>query len=515
MNHLTLYRKWRPKTFDEVKGREEIVTILKNQIKLNKIAHAYLFCGTRGTGKTSVAKIFAKAVNCENTEDGSPCYKCKTCVALNENNLDIVEIDAASNNGVDNIRELRTDAEYLPTIGKYKVYIIDEVHMLSQGAFNALLKILEEPPEYVIFILATTEINKIPVTIVSRCQRFDFMPIDTKVIINHLVEISNVEKVKISYEAIKYIANIADGGFRDALSIFEQIISYVNGDDELLLNDVMRVLGRDGYKFYHEILKNIKDKDMIKLNANIDNIISNGKTYEIFVSEFANYVKNIAMMKISNNVFDNLTDEEFNYVINDCDMFSHEYLTYMLDKIILLNENLKKIENKRIYIDLTMIKLVMPRDKNNENDMILRLENLEDRIENLKFNNISITSEPDIEDDGDKEFLTATKHNIEKLNTDLQEVIRQWNNINWNQNEVEGRLLQWIKRTAVSVKNDNIAIITDSELTYNRLIKYIDNIREIILKELNVDVKIEIHKTLSNVKKWDLTKIINFSIEKE
>ena len=230
MSYVALYRKFRPAEFSEVKGQEHIVTTLQNQIKANRIGHAYLFCGTRGTGKTSIAKIFAKAVNCESPVDGSPCGECQTCKSIAAGtSMNVIEIDAASNNGVDNIREIRENVAYSPTEGKYKVYIIDEVHMLSIGAFNALLKTLEEPPEYVIFILATTEAHKIPITILSRCQRYDFKRITAETICARLRELMDKESVDVEEKALRYIAKAADGSMRDALSLLAQCIAFYLG----------------------------------------------------------------------------------------------------------------------------------------------------------------------------------------------------------------------------------------------------------------------------------------------
>ena len=231
MSYTALYRKFRPDTFSEVKGQEHIVTTLTNQIKADRIGHAYLFCGTRGTGKTTVAKILAKAVNCEHPIDGSPCNECAVCRGISEGtSMNVIEIDAASNNGVDNIREIREEVSYRPTQGRYKVYIIDEVHMLSTGAFNALLKTLEEPPSYVIFILATTEVHKIPITILSRCQRYDFRRITIDTIAARLKELTEIEKVDVEERAIRYIAKAADGSMRDALSLLDQCIAFYLGE---------------------------------------------------------------------------------------------------------------------------------------------------------------------------------------------------------------------------------------------------------------------------------------------
>ena len=227
MSYTALYRKWRPAGFDDVKGQDHIVAALKNQIISGRIGHAYLFTGTRGTGKTSVAKILAKAVNCEHPIDGSPCHTCATCKAIAAGaSLNVSEIDAASNNGVDNIREIREEVQYRPAEGKYRVYIIDEVHMLSTGAFNALLKTLEEPPAYVIFILATTEVHKIPITVLSRCQRYDFRRIEGETIVERLSEMALGEDINVTDQALRYIARKGDGSMRDSISLFDQCIAF-------------------------------------------------------------------------------------------------------------------------------------------------------------------------------------------------------------------------------------------------------------------------------------------------
>lgn len=514
MSNLTLYRRWRPKTFDEVKGREDIVTILKNQIKNDRVAHAYLFCGTRGTGKTSIAKIFAKAVNCEAPVDGSPCYKCKTCVALNENNLDIIEIDAASNNGVDNIRDIRSEAEYLPNVGKYKVYIIDEVHMLSTGAFNALLKILEEPPEYVIFILATTEINKIPVTILSRCQRFDFLPVNINTIYEHLKNVAEKESIRISDDAIKYLSEIADGGFRDGLSLLDQVSTYA-GNDELNLSTIMKILGRDSYKNYHELLIDIKNKNMIGINSTIDRISSEGKTHTNFVSEFANYVKNLAMVKISGEVFDNLTQEEFNCIVEDCDLFTVEYLTFMLDNMVRLNEQLKFIENKRMFIDLTFIRIVMPQDSKDMESIIARIENIENKFENFQSVSVQSIISKDFEDNDRDDFIH--KNDVEKINllsSDIKDILTKWRSINWDKDEAAGKIKQYINKAAVAVKDDKLHILAKEEIVYKQLHNKHELIHKVIKEQTGFDAEIVVLKEKFE-KGIDLRDLIKFEIEKE
>ena len=253
MSYTALYRKFRPAEFEDVKGQDHIVTTLKNQIRSGRIGHAYLFCGTRGTGKTTVAKIFARAVNCEHPVDGSPCGECDMCRNIASGAyMNVVEIDAASNNGVDNIRSIREEVEYRPAQGRYKVYIIDEVHMLSIGAFNALLKTLEEPPEYVIFILATTEVHKIPVTILSRCQRYDFRRITIDTITARLKELMIKEQVEVEERAVRYIAKAADGSMRDALSLLDQCIAFHIGE-KLTYDKVLDVLGAVDTDVYRSV----------------------------------------------------------------------------------------------------------------------------------------------------------------------------------------------------------------------------------------------------------------------
>ena len=299
MSYTALYRKWRPNTFEDVKGQDHIVRTLTNQIETDRVGHAYLFCGTRGTGKTTVAKILARAVNCEHPVNGSPCGECEVCKAIaNGSSLNVIEIDAASNNGVDNIRQIREEVSYRPTEGRYKVYIIDEVHMLSIGAFNALLKTLEEPPEYVIFILATTESHKIPVTIMSRCQRYDFKRISVEVITDRLKELTAAEHVDVEERALEYIAKMADGAMRDALSLLDQCVAfYTNGT--LRYEDVLEVLGAVDTEVFSDMLRMIINGDITGVIKELDELILAGRDLSQFVSDFTWYIRNLLMLKTS------------------------------------------------------------------------------------------------------------------------------------------------------------------------------------------------------------------------
>ena len=304
MSYTALYRKFRPDEFEDVKGQDAIVRTLKNQINADRIGHAYLFCGTRGTGKTTVAKIFAKAVNCEHPVDGSPCGECAMCRSIAAGtSMNVIEIDAASNNGVDNIREIREEVTYRPTEGKYKVYIIDEVHMLSIGAFNALLKTLEEPPEYVIFILATTEAHKIPITILSRCQRYDFKRISIETIAARLRELIDKEGWDVEDKAVRYIAKMADGSMRDSLSLLDQCAAfYMN--ETLTYDHVLEVLGAVDTEVFSRLLRQLLAMDVHQVIETVDELVMQGRELSQLAADFTWYLRNLLLVKSSDDMED-------------------------------------------------------------------------------------------------------------------------------------------------------------------------------------------------------------------
>ena len=383
MSYTALYRKFRPVSFEDVKGQDHIVTTLKNQLKAGRIGHAYLFCGTRGTGKTTVAKILARAVNCEHPKDGSPCNECDTCKGiLSGTSTNVIEIDAASNNGVDNIREIREEVSYRPTQGKYKVYIIDEVHMLSTGAFNALLKTLEEPPEYVIFILATTEVNKIPVTILSRCQRYNFHRISIDTISARVKELLDKEGVQAEDRAIRYIAKAADGSMRDALSLTDQCIAFYLGQ-ELTYDRVLDVLGTVDTEVFSRMLREVIKGDAAACLRLLGDLVRDGKEMGQFVSDFTWYLRNLMLVKSSEDLEDvldvsteNLKQlKEESRLIDDDTLF--RYIRIFSD----LSGRIRFATQKQIMVETELIRLCRPQMDTDLSGILDRIRVLEEKTE--------------------------------------------------------------------------------------------------------------------------------------
>lgn len=382
MSYTALYRKFRPDSFADVKGQDHIVTTLKNQINAGRIGHAYLFCGTRGTGKTTVAKILAKAVNCERPVDGNPCNECETCRAISSGtSMNVIEIDAASNNGVDNIREIRDEVAYSPTSGKYKVYIIDEVHMLSIGAFNALLKTLEEPPSYVIFILATTEAHKIPITILSRCQRYDFKRISLDTIADRLRELMEEEKVEVEEKALRYIAKKADGSMRDALSLLDQCIAFYLGQ-KLTYDHVLEVLGAVDTEEFSRLLREILDCDVVKVIAHLEDLIMQGREFTQFVTDFTWYMRNLLLLKSSDDMEDvlDISTENLKLLKEEAGMIREDTLMRYIRIFSELSGQLKYAASKRVILEVALIKLCKPQMEKDEVSLVERVRVLEKKV---------------------------------------------------------------------------------------------------------------------------------------
>ncbi|MDD6660796.1 MAG: DNA polymerase III subunit gamma/tau [Lachnospiraceae bacterium] len=383
MGYTALYRKFRPDTFEDVKGQDHIVKTLKNQIRADRVGHAYLFCGTRGTGKTTIAKILAKAVNCEHPIDGSPCNECASCRAIAAGaSMNVIEIDAASNNGVENIREIREEVAYPPTEGKYKVYIIDEVHMLSIGAFNALLKTLEEPPSYVIFILATTEAHKIPVTILSRCQRYDFRRISQETILARLQNLMEQEHVEAEEKALRYVARKGDGSMRDSLSLLDQCIAFYMGET-LTYDRVLDVLGAVDTEVFSELLDHILKDRITDSIALLDRLILDGRDLTQFVSDFTWYLRNLMLIKASDDMEDilDVSTENLAQLKKEAAVIRSDSLMRYIRIFSELSGTIRYAVNKRVMLEMALIKLCRPEAEKDELSIAERLRRLEKRLE--------------------------------------------------------------------------------------------------------------------------------------
>ena len=356
---FALYREFRPKNFDDVVGQDYIIQTLKNQVKTGNLSHAYLFCGPRGTGKTSTAKIFARAVNCTHSVDGNPCDMCAECVALSQPNTDIFEIDAASNNRVEEIRDLREKVAYPPLIGKYKVYIVDEVHMLTDSAFNALLKTLEEPPKHVIFILATTEIHKLPATILSRCMRFDFKLLPVDLLSEHLKNVFEKRGIKCDEKSLHLIAKAGEGSVRDMLSIADSVAAYCN--NEITYAQAESVIGLSSKDSIKDILVSIANKDINKLFVSIKRALGAGKNIQVLCKEMADFVKNLIMIKVGvgdYSVLDILPGEFASYS-DIAAMFDINYLKTAFSRFADVELDLKYSINPENLFESTCLDLVV------------------------------------------------------------------------------------------------------------------------------------------------------------
>ena len=431
MSYTALYRKFRPQEFEDVKGQEHIVTTLKNQIKADRIGHAYLFCGTRGTGKTTVAKIFAKAVNCEHPIDGSPCGTCEACRMIAAGtSMNVIEIDAASNNGVENIRQIREEVEYAPTEGKYKVYIIDEVHMLSIGAFNALLKTLEEPPGYVIFILATTEVHKIPITILSRCQRYDFHRISIDTISARMSELLKEEQVEAEEKAVRYIAKAADGSMRDALSLLDQCIAFYLGE-KLTYDHVLEVLGAVDTEVFSRLLRQILDRNILGVVEQLEEIVIQGRELGQFVTDFTWYLRNLLLVQSSDEMEDvlDISTENLALLKEEAGMVEAEQLIRYIRIFSELSNQVKYSSQKRVLIEIALIKLCRPQMEKDETSILERIRQIEKQLEQ----GIPMTAAPDF-----PQQTTEIRDNVPEVRKkeipkaipeDVQKAIQNWNSI--------------------------------------------------------------------------------------
>ena len=502
MAYQTLYRKYRPKTFELVYGQDVIVKTLKNVIKNDKLSHAYLFTGPRGTGKTSSAKLFAKAINCLNNKDGDACNECENCKSFNNNsNPDIIEIDAASNNGVDEIREIKNKVSLVPSMSKYKVYIIDEVHMLSIGAFNALLKTLEEPPEYIIFILATTEPQKIPATIISRCQRFDFKSISHDKMKQCLENIISKENITIDDGAIEEIINNSKGGMRDAIGLLDQASAFCNNN--ITANDIEELSGNISIKQIRTFLSNIMQKEYNVIFDSISNYSSNGKDFALICEKIINYIREGILYKKKINT-DKILDEDKNIFDKLSDTDLYDLIDYLSDTLV----KVKNSYQKELTFEVQMIQMI---DKifNKESNVSretsineIKVENTdvprETSINEIKTENINVPRET-LKIENKTDSVIEELKNV-RINNILRNATKQnitfikdlWPNINeYLINEkykmVAGML---VNATPVAASKKGIIITLPLESSISRIEKEYDNSKELLNEIYNENYKV-------------------------
>ncbi len=497
MAYTALYRKWRPDNFADVKGQEAIVTTLKNQIANDRVGHAYLFCGTRGTGKTTIAKLLAKAVNCEHPVDGSPCGECAVCKAIaNGSSLNVIEIDAASNNGVDNIRQIREEVSYRPTEGRYKVYIIDEVHMLSIGAFNALLKTLEEPPAYVMFILATTEAHKIPVTIASRCQRYDFKRINVETITARLEELVLAEQIPIEPRALRYIAKLADGAMRDALSLLDQCMSYYT-DHELSYEEVLEVLGTVDTAVLSKMLRDVINGNVASLMTTLEELVLQGRDLGQFVADFTWYVRNLLMLKASpetESMLD-LSAERMEELKEEAYALDEDRIMRYLRILSELIYDLRNSTNKRVQIEVALIKMTRPQM---ETDMISvkeRLNRLEELVKEKEDMLALVAVRPAASSAAavmtTEPVQTVKKQHIVGLPEDVRLVAERWKGVVGAVSELTASFL---KDAHITAEDDKLIIVPGNSFSLKMISREssIAEIKKAIEELTGKDIKIEV-----------------------
>ena len=529
MSYMALYRKFRPTEFGDVRGQDHIVTTLKNQINADRIGHAYLFCGTRGTGKTTVAKIFARAVNCEHPVDGNPCGTCAACRSIGAGtSMNVIEIDAASNNGVDNIREIRDEVAYSPTEGKYKVYIIDEVHMLSIGAFNALLKTLEEPPSYVIFILATTEAHKIPVTILSRCQRYDFRRITADTITARLQELTEKEGVETEEKALRYIAKAADGSMRDALSLLDQCIAfYLN--QKLTYDHVLDVLGAVDTEVYSKLLRMTLNRDLPGVMAEIEELVIQGRELGQFVSDFTWYLRNLLLLKSNDNLEDilDVSTENLARLKEEALQIEDDTLMRYIRIFSELGGQIRYASQKRVQVEVAFIKLCRPAMETNTDVLLDRIRVLEQefeaKMEELESGAISYgggwqNGAPASAPAEPKKPVPAPPA-PKSLPEDVQNVVKNWHNV---LNRLHPLLRTYLKDAQLKAVGDGKLGIIAATLTGEAFLKetrHIQEIKNVILQDTGKDMEILVacmeNDPHAEVGAIDIEQVIHTEIEFE
>ena len=523
MSYTALYRKFRPSEFEDVKGQDHIVKTLRNQINAGRIGHAYLFCGTRGTGKTTIAKILAKAVNCEHPVDGSPCNECSICKSINnQTSMNVIEIDAASNNGVDNIREIVEEVQYSPTEGKYKVYIIDEVHMLSTGAFNALLKTLEEPPSYVIFILATTEAHKIPITILSRCQRYDFRRITIDTIATRLQELLDKEQVQAEEKAVRYVAKAGDGSMRDALSLLDRCIAFYLGET-LTYDKVLEVLGAVDVETFSKLFRSVADNKVTDCMEILEELVVRGRELTQVVIDFTWYLRNLLLIKTSGQAQDivDVSSEHFPAMQEEAKMVEVETLMRYIRVLSELSNQIRYATQKRVLVEIGLIKLCRPAMETDFESILDRLRVVEKQLEQGV---VVATESATVEKKTVKPKKTEQDIPLEVLERavpeDLQQVAKNWDRIcGLMPGSVKAMLSRDVIPTA-GEGNTLILVFHDQvQVGYFEKEEHLQEIKDAIQRQIQkeVDVRVKyMNETGGGADQMlDLTRLTKMAIEFE
>ena len=434
MSYMALYRKFRPQEFADVKGQDHIVTTLKNEIVSDRTSHAYLFTGTRGTGKTTMAKIFARAVNCQHRqEDGSPCGECSVCKSiLSGSSMNVIEMDAASHNGVEDIRSLIEDISYPPTEGRYKVYIIDEVHMLSTAAFNAFLKTLEEPPEYVIFILATTELHKIPITILSRCQRYDFRRITTETIAARLRELLDAEGIEAEDRAVDFVARAADGSMRDGISLLDQCIAFYIGQ-KLTYENVLSVLGAVDVDIFAATAEAIRTQDAVTLIDQIKGVVDRGRDLGQFCADLTWYFRNLLLIHTDKSMADSLdvASEIKGRMLSQASDFSSDMLLRDIRLLSELTGSVRMAAAPRVVLEVGLIRICKPEMESDNSSLASRLDGIERKIEKgIAFAPAAAAAQTGTWRDGAPPDADEEKRKLpDAVSEDIEKLVANWDSV--------------------------------------------------------------------------------------
>ncbi len=526
MSYTALYRKFRPDAFSDVKGQDHIVTTLKNQLRANRIGHAYLFTGTRGTGKTTVAKIFAKTVNCEHPTEDGPCGECRICKAIAAGaSMNVIEIDAASNTGVDNIREIIDEVSYSPAEGKYTVDLIAEVNMLPPGAFNALLKTLEEPPSYVIFILATTEVHKIPITILSRCQRYDFKRISIDTITDRMKELMDTEQVQVEDRALRYIAKVADGSMRDALSLLDQCIAFHLGK-ELTYDMTLDVLGAVDTEVFSRLLRFVMDRNVLGCIELLEEIVMQGRELVQFVTDFTWYLRNLMLVQTADNledVIDMSTDNLAN-LKEEASMLSMDQIIRYIHIFSELSGQIRYAAQKRILVEIALIKLCKPEMETDQEAVLDRIRQVEEKVENgIVVTAAQMPAGAPGAQGVPQAGVAKPKPQLPKaVPEDIQEIVRKWPAIVGN---AENPMKMYLKNARLSLGGDNkLMVVLEDGLAsdYFKGEAHEQNKQQLEMLLSDFSSK-EIEVTIQTVESSrefednyvDLSKVINMEIDEE